>query len=107
MDTTHTNSPNVFDAQGKITKKSAQTIFYEFFLNRTTTVYEFERKTGISCANGCQYKRKLEKNGQLQVVRLGVCSISGANGVQFLTTDPKKFRPFQQTQIQLGREEYV
>ncbi len=105
MNTTSTNSPNVFsEAQGKGKKKTGLELFFEFFSTRTTTVYDFEKCTGISRANGCQYKRKLERAGKLQIVRLGVCPVSGANGVQYVTTNPKKFRPVTQLRVPFGAE---
>lgn len=79
------------DANSKVRKKSKEKIFYEFFLTHTTTVYDFERQTGISRADGCRYKRRLEKLGLLQQVRLGICPISREKDVQYVSTDKRKF----------------
>lgn len=76
--------------------KTGEAVFYEFFLTHVTSVYDFEKQTGISRADGCRYKSKYEKLGLLQVVRLGVCPISREKDVQFVTTDKRKFlKPIQ------------
>lgn len=77
---------------GKNNKKKAdEIIFYEFFLTCITSVYDFEKQTGISRADGCRYKAKYEKLGLLQMVRLGICPISGERNVQMITTNKKWF----------------
>ncbi|AXE17218.1 hypothetical protein DR864_05455 [Runella rosea] len=77
-------------------KKSGETVFYEFFLTHVTSIYDFEKQTGISRADGCRYKSKYEKLGLLQVVQLGICPISRERNVQFVTTDKRKFlKPIQ------------
>lgn len=90
------------DATSKVQKKTDERIFYEFFLTHTTTVYDFEKQTGISRADGCRYKRKYEKLGLLQVVRTGTCPISREKDVQFLTTDRTKFLKKQVQQLRLN-----
>ncbi len=77
---------------GKDTKKKADdVVFYEFFLTRITSVYDFEKQTGISRADGCRYKAKYEKLGLLQMIRLGICPISGERNVQMITTNKNWF----------------
>ena len=74
-------------------------IFNEYFSTRIGTVYQFEKATGISRADGCRYKRTLEKLGKLQVVKTGKCPISRENGVQKLTTNSKWFTDDMQLPI--------
>lgn len=85
----------------KVRQKAEEKIFFDFFLTNTTTVYDFEKQTGISRANGCRYKRKFEILGLLRVVRTGTCPISGEKGVGFVTTDPKKFPKKRVVQLPL------
>lgn len=73
-------------------KKADDVVFYEFFLSRITSVYDFEKQTGISRADGCRYKAKYEKLGLLQMARLGVCPVSGERNVQMITTNKKWFK---------------
>lgn len=85
--------------------KSGEKVFYEFFLTHVTSVYDFEKQTGISRADGCRYKSKLEKLGLLQVVRKGVCPVSHERNVQFVTTDKSKFLPLIQLQIDFSKSQ--
>ncbi|WP_305952758.1 hypothetical protein [Emticicia oligotrophica] len=84
-----------------IHRKTDEFIFYEFFLTHITSVYDFEKQTGISRADGCRYKAKFEKLGLLQIVHLGVCPISGEKNVQMITTNNQWFKKFVEQQTNL------
>lgn len=79
----------------KDSENTQREIFLEFFKSNTTTVYAFEKATGISRANGCRFKAYYEAIGLIKVVKIGRCPISDENGVQFLSADKSKFPAVQ------------
>ena len=82
-------------------KKPDEVVFYEFFLTHITSVYDFEKQTGISRADGCRYKNKYEDLGLLQIIRLGICPVKGAKDVQMVTTNKNWFKKQIPTQLNM------
>ena len=96
------NYSNTSENLNKRNKDTQIERFYEYFKTNTTTVYAFEKATGISRANGCRFKAELVDSGLIQVVKIGRCPISNKNGVQFLSADKSKF-PAIQLQLPLNQ----
>jgi len=66
---------------------------FDYFAKKTATMFQCEVDTGIPRPYVCWYVRNLRMNGHIQILRYGRCPISKHDGVQFLTTDKRLFKP--------------
>jgi N-glycosylase/DNA lyase len=71
-------------------KGNEMAVFYDFLSTNITSCTDVAEKTGIPQKNCTRYKKTLQKNGRLQVVKRIRCPIT-SRYVQGITTDATKF----------------
>lgn len=61
------------------------------FMERPKTMMEVEVQTGVMRTNITRYVATMRRRLQIQIHHYGICPVTRASGVQFLTTDPTLF----------------
>ncbi|MCO5238117.1 MAG: hypothetical protein M9933_17805 [Chitinophagaceae bacterium] len=72
--------------------------FFDFLQIQVATATQAAAALGIYRPNACRYKRWLEKESKLFVVKKDVCPVTGFRA-GFLTTDPAKMPKNLQTSL--------
>lgn len=61
------------------------------FMERPKTMMEVEVQTGVMRSNITRYVATMRRRLQIQIHHYGICPVTRASGVQFLTTDENLF----------------
>ncbi|MDR3266302.1 MAG: hypothetical protein LBT24_01880 [Tannerella sp.] len=75
-------------------------IVYQSFMERPKTMLQVSIETGILRANICRYVEKMEKEGQIQIVRKGLCPLTHCRA-GFYSTDKALFTKPNVVQLNL------
>jgi hypothetical protein len=75
-------------------------IVYQSFMKSPKTMMQVSVETGILRANICRYVDKMKKEGQIQVVRKGLCPITHCRA-GFYSTDKDLFTKPNVVQLNL------
>jgi hypothetical protein len=75
-------------------------IVYQSFMKSPKTMMQVSIETGILRANICRYVDKMKKEGQIQVVRKGLCPITHCRA-GFYSTDKALFTKLNVVQLNL------
>lgn len=90
------------NSNANVTNKNELQAFYDYLKQNKATCTQVAEVLNIRQKNCTRYKRTLERNNQLAVIRLVRCPITGYDKVQQLTTDENLF-PNHPKQLQLWK----
>lgn len=79
-------APNPTQRKDSYIRLQKQTVL-KYFREHTTTMYKYEKDTGVSRPNICRFIAELELNNQITRLPKAVCPISGHKAYYFTVSN--------------------